>query len=257
MLIKGICLHNPQKSVSVLEKKLKNMDLTNSIKPILISAGIGGHYTAGIDRLERSLYYEGWGGDMKFWRNEYPVGCPEHNGDGQYNFKVYCFNEMFISGRNVVVWADASFFCVKNPMPLFDYVNENGLYFFKSGYLLAETATDRLCEYSGVSRQELIDNQVSEFATGLIGINYSNPKGKEFFDTWQQYMRDGMFGGSRFHDENDSKHPIYRFSRQDQSVASMVLYKMGITTCGEDRDYQAYKNTPHNPDKILFFIGGL
>lgn len=232
------------------------MDLTVN-KPILISAGIGGHYTAGIDRLERSLIYEGAAMDFKFWRNEYPENCPHHVGDGQYNFKPYCFKDVFDAGKRVAVWADASFWCVSNPMPLFDYVNDNGIYFFKSGYLLAETATDRLCEYSGVSREELIDNQVSEFATGLVGINIENPLGKQFFTNWFQYMQDGMFGGNRVHDLSDSLHPLFKFSRQDQSAASMILYKMGVKTCGEDKDFQSYKNTGHNPEKVLFFIGGL
>ena len=231
------------------------MDLTDGIKPILISAGIGHHYVAGIDRLERSLIYEGAAMDMRFWRNEYPEGCPEHGGDGQYNFKPFCFREVFNDNYKVGVWCDSSLWCVRNPMPLFDYVNEHGLYFFKSGYSLAETATDRLLEYAGVSREELFD--VSEFATGLVGINIDNPNGKTFFEMWEEYRREGLFGGSRHHDLNDSKHPKFRFSRQDQSCASMILYKMGITTCGEDRDFQAYKDTGHNPDKILFFIGGL
>ena len=230
------------------------MDLTG-IKPALISAGIGGHYSAGIDRLERSLYFEGFAGDMRFWRDEYPFGCARHEGDGQYNFKVHCFNEMFLSGKKVVVWADASFWAVKNPMPLFDYVNEKGIYFFKSGYSLAETATDKLLAYAGVTREELVD--VSEFATGLIGINIDNPLGSEFFTQWKQYMEDGMFGGSRFHDLNDSAHPMFKFSRQDQSAASMILYKMGVKSAGEEQDFQAYKGTGYNPDKILFFIQGL
>ena len=233
------------------------MDLTDGVKPIIISAGLGHHYAAGVDRLERSLIYEGAAMDMRFWRNEYPFGCPQHGGDAQYNFKVYCFNEVFLNSYKVAIWADASFWCVKNPMPLFDYVNDNGLYFFKSGYLLAETATDRLCDYAGVTREELIDNQVSEFATGLVGINIDNPKGQEFFKHWKQYMEDGMFGGSRFHDTNDSQHPMFKFSRQDQSAASMILYKMGIKTTGEDRNYQAYKDTGYDPANILFFIGGL
>lgn len=230
------------------------MDLTG-IKPIFISAGIGHHYVAGIDRLERSLLYEGWAGDMRFWRNEYPVGCPEHIGDGQYNFKPFCFDEVFSEGKKIVCWADASFWFVKNPMPLFDYINEHGLYLFKSGYSLAQTATDRLIQYAGVTRDELIE--VSEFATGLVGINIDNPKGKEFFKQWKQYRADGMFGGNRAHDLTDSTHPDFCFSRQDQSAASMILYKMGIKTCGEDKDFQAYKGTPHNPDKVLCFIGGL
>jgi hypothetical protein len=231
------------------------MDLTGIKKPAIISAGIGGHYVAGIDRLERSLYYEGWAGDMRFWRNEYPPNCPPHGGDGQYNFKPFCFREMFNDDYKIVCWMDASLFCVKNPMPLFDYVNEFGLYFFKSGYSLAETATDRLLNYSGLHREDLYD--VPEFATGLVGINIDNPKGNEFFHEWEKYRKDGMFGGNRAHDFTDSQHPKFRFSRQDQSAASMVLYKMGIKTCGEDRDFQAYKGTPHNADNVLFFIGGL
>jgi hypothetical protein len=231
------------------------MDLTNGTKPIIISAGIGGHYASGVDRLERSLYYEGWPGQMRFWKNEYPFGCAEHGGEGQYNFKVHCFNEQFLAGYKVCVWADSSFWCVKNPMPLFDYVNDKGIYFFKSGYSLAETATDRLLWYAGVTREELYD--VSEFATGLVGINIDNPLGKEFFTQWKTYMEAGMFGGSRVHDLNDSQHPKFRFSRQDQSAASMILYKMGVKTAGEDRNYQAYKDTGYDPASILFFIGGL
>jgi len=231
------------------------MDLTGKHKPILVSVGVGGHYAAGIDRLERSLMFEGWGGDMRFWRNEYPFNSKPHGGDGQYNFKVHAFEEVFATGHTVACWADASFWCVKNPMPLFDYINEHGLYFFKSGYSLAETATDKLCNYAGVSRNELID--ISEFATGLVGINIENPLGQEFFTQWRKYMDDGMFGGNRFHDLNDSPHPMFKFSRQDQSAASMILYKMGVRTCGEDRDFQAYKDTGYNPTKVLFFIGGL
>lgn len=231
------------------------MDLVDNKKPILISAGIGGHYSAGVDRLERSLIYEGAAMDMRFWRNSYPDGCPEHGGDGQYNFKPFCFREVFNEGYKVAVWADASFWCVKNPMPLFDYVNEHGLYFFKSGYSLAETATDKLLSVAGVSREELYD--VPEFATGLIGINIENPKGKEFFTKWEEYREAGLFGGNRVHDLNDSQHPKFRFSRQDQSAASMILYKMGITTCGEDKNFQAYKDTGHDPKNVLFFIGGL
>jgi len=231
------------------------MDLTTNEKPVIISAGIGGHYSAGVDRLEKSLYYEGWGGDVSFWRNEYPDGCPKHEGNGQYNFKVYCFDKMFTEGKKICVWADSSLWCVRNPMPLFDYVNEHGLYFFKSGYSLAETATDNLCNYAGVSREELFD--VPEFATGLIGINIDNPFGKEFFENWKQYMIDGMFGGNRVYDPQDSQHPYFKFSRQDQSAASMILHKMGVRTAGETLDFLAYKGTNYNKDKIIFFVGGL
>lgn len=230
------------------------MDLTNK-KACIISCGVGhGHYHVGIDRLAKSLNFVGWAGET-ILRKEYPPNSPEHSGDYQYNFKVWAFEEAFNLGYEVVVWCDASLYAVENPMPLFDYVNVNGLYFFKSGYSLAETATDKLLNYAGVVRENLTG--VSEFATGLIGVNISNPKGKEWFASWKQYMIDGMFGGNRVHDLNDSKHHLFKFSRQDQSANSMILYKMGITTCGETEDFLAYKNTGYNPDKIIFFVGGI
>jgi len=232
------------------------MDLTQH-KACIISCGVGhGHYHVGIDRLAKSLNFVGWAGDT-ILRKDYPPNSPEHAGDQQYNFKVWAFEEAFNLGFEVVVWCDSSLYAVENPMPLFDYVNDKGLYFFKSGYLLAETATDRLCEYAEVPRETLIEQQVSEFATGLIGVNIKNPLGKEWFENWKQYMTDGMFGGNRVHDENDSKHPFFKFSRQDQAANSMILYKMGIKTCGEDQDFLAYKGTGYNKDKILFFVGGI
>jgi len=230
------------------------MDLINK-KACIISCGVGhGHYHVGIDRLAKSLNFVGWAGDT-ILRKDYPPNSPEHGGDNQYNFKVWAFEEAFSLGYEVVIWCDSSLYAVENPMPLFDYVNVNGLYFFKSGYSIAETATDKLLNYAGLKREDLLDT--SEFATGLIGVNIMNPKGKEWFNTWKQYMLDGMFGGNRVHDTNDSESATFRFSRQDQSANSVILYKMGITTCGETEDFLAYKDTGYNPAKILFFVGGI
>lgn len=229
------------------------MDLLGK-KACIISAGIGGHYPVGIDRLERSLNFVGWAGDMIFWK-DYPEGCPPHEGPGQYNFKVFAFEEAFKRGYETVLWLDTSFWAVSNPMPVFDYVNDNGLYFFKSGYSLAETATDELLAYGGVEREDLVN--VSEFATGAVGIRINNPKGKQFFEGWKEGMLNGMFNGGRSYDPVDSEHPLFKFSRQDQSCASMVLHNMGIKTAGEDKDFQAYHSTSFNPERIIFFIGGI
>lgn len=230
------------------------MDLTGEKKPIIISCGIGGHYSAGVERLERSLIYSGWAGDMLMLKDEYPEGCPNIN-DNNYAFKPYLFQQVFNMGYKVVLWLDASFWAIKNPMFVMDYINEMGLYFFKSGYPISATATDKLLNKYNHNRESLVD--VSEFATGAVGINFSNPLGKEFFERWMQDCKEGMFIGNRNHDLNDSQHPLFKFSRQDQSSASMVLNEMGIVTTGEDKDWVAYKNTSHNDEKVIFFIGGL
>lgn len=218
-------------------------------KPCIVSVGIGNGYAAGIDRLERSLMYNGYLGDTMFWK-DYPEGCPRHEGDGQYNFKVYAFNEAFKKGYKVVLWLDASFYCIKDPMPIMDYINENGLFLFKSGYPLSATATDKLL--FGLDREDFKD--VPEFATGAVGINIENPNGNSFFKRWERLMQSGYFGGSRNHDASDSTHDLFLFSRQDQSSASMVLYGMDIRTSGEDKNWVSYYPTVTD-DTILFIKG--
>lgn len=229
------------------------MDLTGK-KPLVISFGMNGWYPVGVERLERSLIFNGYPGDIMTWKNELPEGCP-HPNDYPYSFKPYCFEAAFKVGYKTVLWCDASLWNVANIMPIFDYIIEHGLYFFKSGYPLSATCTDKLLEYAGEKREDLVD--VSEFATGLVGIHIDNPNGNKFFSEWMSYCKYGMFRGSRHHDENDSKHPLFKFSRQDQSAASMILHKMGIKTAGEDKDWVAYKSTNYNPELVKFFIEGL
>lgn len=219
-------------------------------RPCIISCGIGPGYIAGVDRLERSLQTHGWLGDTMFWR-DYPKGCPKHEGEGQYNFKVYAFMEAFNKGYKVVLWLDASVYVIADPMPIMDYINDKGLYFFKSGYPLSATATDNLL--FGKHREDFTD--VPEFATGAVGINIENPNGRSFFKSWERLMESGFFGGNRVHDDKDSTHPLFKFSRQDQSAASMVLNGMGIKTAGEDKDWVSYY--PNKTDKTIFFIKGI
>jgi len=228
------------------------MELQN--KPLIISAGIGGWYAKGIDRLERSLIYHGYPGDMLFWRDEYPPGCPSLT-DNPYAFKPYAFAEAFRRGYKVVLWLDASFWAITNPMPVFDYIQEHGLYFFKSGYSLAQTATDKLLAFAEYEREDLIE--VPEFATGAVGVNFDNPYGNQFCSMWMEYCKEGLFAGHRAHNIEDSAHPLFLHARQDQSAASVILHMMEIKTAGEDRDFVAYYGTPYNAQQCLFFINGI
>ncbi len=230
------------------------MDMTG-IKPCIISVGINGWYPIGIDRMERSLLFNGYAGDMKFWRNEYPVNCPQHN-DNPYAFKIYAFQEAFNLGYKVVVWLDCSFWAIKNPMPIFDIVNEHGVFAFRSGYNCAQTATDKLLSVCGISRDEA--EQLPEIATGIVGINIDNPNGSKVFETWKLYCEEGLFKNNRVHDLNDSADERFLHGRQDQSAFSLAVHTNKIEFMYDD--YVAYYNSGnpgYNPDRCCFFIGGI
>jgi hypothetical protein len=230
------------------------MDLTG-IKPCIISCGVGGWYPAGIDRLKNSLIHHGWGGDTIFWKDEYPNGCPSHQ-DNPYSMKIFAFKEAFNRGYNVVCWLDCSFWAIRNPMPIFDIVNEYGNFGFRSGYNCAQTCPDNLLQNTGISRDEA--EKIPETATGIVGINYANPKGKEVFDYWEEMCSMGLFKNSRSHNAAESSDPRYLHGRQDQSAYSMALYKAGVQF--DYQDFVAYYNNGkpgYNPDKCYFFIESL
>ena len=230
------------------------MDMTG-IKPVFICTAIGGWYPAGLDRLKRSLIFNGSAADMLFFRDEYPPNSPKHE-HNPYAFKVAGCREAIRLGYTIFIHIDASFWAIKNPDPLFDIVAEHGNFGFRSGYNCAQTCPDNLLAAAGISRDEA--EQIPETATGLIGFNITNPKGKEVFEYWCDLCDSGLFINSRVYNPNESTDKRFLFGRQDQSAYNMALHKAGVKF--DYLDYVAYYNsgnTGYNPDKCYFFIGGL
>lgn len=226
------------------------MDLVSN-KAVIICAGIGGWYSAGVRRLERTLNFEGWGGAIMTW-TDYPPNCPTHD-EVPYYLKIAAFEEAIKAGYTHILWVDASFFAVKNPMPIFDIINEQGYWFFSSGYNLAESINDYALKFFGKSRDEA-EKQI-EWASGCVGINLENPDGKSLYEKWKYYMDCGLSKGSRLHD-NQSDDPRFKFHRQDQSCLNLAIWELGLKN-ERVNDMIAYKGTGYNPDKVIFFIESL
>ena len=230
------------------------MDLTGT-KPLIINCGIHGWYAAGSERLERSLNFNGYSGEARYWRDELPFNCQPHS-ENPYAFKIAAFREAFASGYKIVMWLDCSFWAIQNPMPIFDIINEHGVFAFRSGYNCAQTVTDRLLADVGITRDEA--ELIPETATGIVGLNIDNPKGQAVFNHWADFCDRGLFVNSRVHNPAESSDPRFLFGRQDQSAFSMALYKANVSFLYED--YVAYYNGGNpgmDAKKCIFFIGGI
>ena len=231
------------------------MDLTGNPKPVIIAEGIGGWYSAGIDRLEKSLNYHGFAGDTLFWRNEYPPHSPNHN-DNPYAFKIFGIREAIARGYKTIIQIDCSFWCIKNPHPILDIIVEKGIFAFRSGYNCAETCPDNLLADVGITRDEAWD--IPETATGIVGLHMDNPDAQKVFEYWADFCDRGLFINDRNHNLNDSADPRFKHGRQDQSAFSMALYKARVSFNYVDYvSYYDYKEPLKNSDKAFFFIGGL
>lgn len=226
------------------------MDLTNN-KAVIISAGVGGWYPVGVKRLERTLNFEGWGGGILTW-TDYPPSSPRHD-DIPYYLKIAAFEEAIKQGFTHILWVDASFFCVKNPMKMFDIINDQGFWFFSSGYNLAQSINDNALQFVGKSRDEA--EQQTEWASGCVGVNLENPNGKALYEKWKFFMDVGLSKGSRLHD-NQSLDPRFLFHRQDQSCLNLAIWELGLKN-ERVGDMVAYKGTGYNPEKVIWFIESL
>lgn len=227
------------------------MELTDA-KICIICCGVGGWYGVGAKRLRRSLNEVGFAGDVITWEDQYPPNCPDHN-DVPYYFKIAAFEYAFQKGYTHVLWCDASFWAVNDPMPIFDIINDQGYYMFSSGYNLAQTVNDKAVAALNLDRNEL--EATTEWATGCIGIYIDNPDGKNLYELWREYMNAGLSVGSRLHD-NQSNDPRFLFHRQDQSCWSLACFHYEMRN-EKGLDHVAYYGTGHHPEKIIFFIRGI
>jgi hypothetical protein len=229
--------------------------MENIDKAVIVGTGKNGWYDKGIARLENSLIHHGFAGRTMFWKDEYPPFSPTHE-ELPYGFKIYEFEAAIESGANVILHLDSSFWCIKNPHPLFDLISDKGVIGFRTGYNMAQTSSDAALEWAGISRDDA--ERLPEIASGMVGLRLDNPYGKEVYRLWKEAMQLGLSKNSRTHDFRDSTDPRMIHARQDQTLYSLAIHMVGMNI--DDADYVAYYNgdkTGYNPDKCLFFIGGL
>lgn len=219
-------------------------------KNVIINAHTGdGWYSRGQHRLKESLMYHGYSGDYAFyegWANDnYDKSCP-------YNVKAAAIEEAIKEGHTTFLWLDCSIWALRNPDEIFNMINDEGVFMHTSGYNSAQTCSDKCLEYFGINRDQA--EKMPDSSTGFFGFNINHPKGKEFIERWLKSAKDGVFSGSREHD-NQSQDKRFLFHRHDQSAASVICGLMGIKMHSYGKYAMYYQ--PQMPKELIFTLQGL
>jgi hypothetical protein len=222
------------------------------IKHCIINCGVNGWYPHGTKRLERSLIYHGFNGDIITWPGGYPPNSPTHE-EHPYAMKIYAFEEAINRGYTHILWLDCSVWAIKDPNPIFDVINHDGYYLWDSGFPVGETCNDFCLNWYGVSRDTAMG--VKDISTSMVGVNLSNPVGRGFYKQWKESMLAGCFRGSREYNPEESRDPRFKFHRQDQSGASLAAFKMGMRI-HEPGIYSSYYK-PEMPESVIFTMRGM
>lgn len=193
------------------------------MKDCIINVAFGQWYPKGQKRLVNSLIHHGYAGDILTWTNDWPNG--NYDGNNLYCVKSASLEESINKGFTHILWLDCSMWAIKNPKPIFDYIDEHGVYAETNGYNASQECSDKCLKYFGVTRDEA--ENIPMCSSGVLGININNPLGKEFSEMWIQSAKDGIWDGSRGHGKQ-SHDKRFLHHRQDQSAASIIIHKLGI-----------------------------
>jgi hypothetical protein len=223
---------------------------------LIISVGVNGWYPRGIDLLKESLLKFHDGEVLLF--KDYPPNSLTHE-ELPYYLKISAFEYALEKGYKKILWLDASFTAHKSTDKIFEFIEQNGYFFFCTGYNLAQSINDNALNYVGLSRDDA--EKYMEFASGCVGIDFENEKGIEIYKLWKHYMDCGLSLGSRNHD-NQSLDERFLFHRQDQSCLNLATQKLNLNHLKSEEhfyenDYVEYYNHQSNyKDSFIFLIHG-
>ncbi len=185
---------------------------------IICYASFNSNFSKKITRLSKRLKDSGFKGHFLYRIG----GFPDVKGGSlklihvPYSFKVCLFREVEKLGYKRVLWMDTSFKPLKNFAHLFDVIQKDG-YFMAALYgdSLRLRSSKKVQQSFNLSDAEMLS--IQEVASGLIGVDFSQQKGREIIANWYKAA-----------EELDP----YLSPRPEQSAIAAILYKMGLQpTC--------------------------
>lgn len=218
---------------------------------ILVNAGVNHWYPKGSERLKRSILETSPSVEPVIY-NGFPNGLfVESN---PYNIKASALWEVSHKEGRLILWADCSVWAIKDISPIFDIIERDGYYLLSSGYNAAQTCSDKCLNYFGITRDEA--EKIPDSSTMVFGYKQGSEIGDEFFGELICASWDGIFNGSREHD-NQSQDPRFLFHRQDQSAATCIAHKLGMKlhSFGQHVAYDQDGVTP--PESVVMLARGM
>jgi len=185
-----------------------------------------GNYRQCLNRLALSLDQHASMVDRILFNGVYPPGSPKHE-NVPYAFKAYALMEARKRGYDLVIWADANTWLIKNIDPVFDYIEKNGYMFFYNG-MIGNWSSDECLRTFGVNREDAL--QMNEIMGCCFGLDLRQPDCDSFLNQYHAASTDGVsYQGSWTNSNQEvSKHPLVYGHRHDQTVASLILNRMGM-----------------------------
>lgn len=227
-------------------------------KRIIVNGFYGdGWYKAGSDRLVKSLTENGEISiyTLQLYEGETLLNATHLSKSCPYTIKAEVINWAIKQGYNQILWLDCSVTLLKPLEEFWKIVDRDGYYFMAGGWNCAQECNDRSLEYFGYTRDEA--ELIHSLWSCIFALDLRNEKAKKVCDFFLQAAKDGIFHGSRHHD-NQSQDPRFKHHRQDQSVLSLAFHKVGLDIFHPPQIHMWYAGMQKEPvETNIFKVEGM
>ncbi len=223
------------------------------IKHCIINVATGGPHVRGQERLRKTLLEKNYQGDIVTWTDEYPPGSPTHQ-QVPYAFKYYAFQEVIRRGYDTILWLDASFWPVGDPMEVMNVIDKQGYALWYAGWSPAEWASDQALVQMGLTRDEAVNYPL--VMGGAIGISIHHPVAMKYIKRILAYAKDGKtFPGAWDNKQQQvSKDPRVFGHRHDQPPLGVEAKRFGLKPFGTPYLIAYWLSAHPEPDPRSIFL---
>jgi hypothetical protein len=128
-----------------------------------------------------------------------------------YAFKAAFFKEAERKGYKRVLWLDTSLSPLVKLDSIFDRIAQDGYFFMGNSHMVGPYINEKAANALGVPLVTTF--LIPSCSSGMVGLDLTNPKGKEIADKWYEAAFDPH---------------AYFSSRPDQNSLSVILFRCGI-----------------------------
>lgn len=152
-----------------------------------------------------------------------------------------------------LLWADCSILPVAPLKRAFDIIEQDGYLFCMCGWKAGEWLCDSALEILGVSRDEAM--LINQLMGGIQGLNLHDEQSRRYLYEWWDAAKAGAFNGPlRNENQQASEDPRCLGHRADQSVGSVIAWRLGMRTFRSGVAVYDETGTAPRPESALFLV---
>lgn len=221
------------------------------MKVVVCTLGVSGWYPRGVARLIQSMHLHEPGVEVQAFVNTLPFGAPAGVVVDWHDYTAYCAKPFVLaaarnSGADIAILVDAAFYAIRSIQPLIQHIARNGYYLCRNGYSVGEWSSDDCLNRMGTNREEAW--KIEEASSYCVGLNFADGRCTELLRSWCGYASDRLTipgPHTSLYEQGRNKgfvsvNPIVRGHRHDQTVLSILAYKIGMNALVERPLFTAY-----------------